>query len=218
MFKVVVLDKRDELLAIGLQQDAKGNRVSALLCLDLVFRWRQPLHDVPLGTINNTLSNFLRYATLISRAAWQPHPAEDSSLARLFNFALASENTVVLRQSTFLHKVYAQRIGGDKTQDIELVVHDFETFFRATLITRLSKIGRALDDGCRTSKSLNPCVVYVVSGECPRRFCTEGHVSALDAVSYNQRVRTQLLRMLIVQSQREAEDAQVETPKYIFCL
>ncbi|KIY72669.1 hypothetical protein CYLTODRAFT_388217 [Cylindrobasidium torrendii FP15055 ss-10] len=215
MFKLIVSDKRDELLAMGLQRDAQGDRVSALLCLDLVFRWRQPLHDAPLSTINNTLSNFLRYATLLSRAAWLPHPAGDASLARLFNFSLVSQNTVVLRQSTFLRKAYTKRVGGDKTQDVELVVHDFEIFFRNTLITRLSKIGSDLDEGCRRSKSLNPCVVFVASGECPRRSCPEGHVRALDSMSYNQRIRAQLLRMLIVQSQREAQDSQVEKPKFM---
>ncbi|KIY72673.1 hypothetical protein CYLTODRAFT_343644, partial [Cylindrobasidium torrendii FP15055 ss-10] len=207
--------ERGTLLGMGRQFDRSGKRAYALYCLDHVFSEPPETTDHIIEIIEK-LSNFLLYATLLSKIAWQPNPADDPSLARLFNYSRVSENTVTLRHSTFLRSKYAK---GDASLDINITVHDFERHFREVLVARLTEKGRAMDAIYSRSKPFRPCLDHSVFKHC--RFeeepaqCPFDHVSVEDSNAewYNQRIRLQLLRMLVFQTLREAEQTKEENTK-----
>ncbi|KIY72674.1 hypothetical protein CYLTODRAFT_449643 [Cylindrobasidium torrendii FP15055 ss-10] len=200
---------RGNLLGMGRRFLHDGDRACALLCLDHLFSEPPESSDSWLYMIIENMSSFLLYADNLSKVAWQANPADDPSLARLFDFARVSENTIVLRRGTFLHDSYYEHSG----TDIDLTIDQFERHFRRTLVTRLGEKGREIDSVYSRSAAFNPCIAHAVFRKCRHESCPRAHLEAADLNSdlYNQRVRVQFLRMRIFQTLRQAESTAIST-------
>ncbi|KAM5542265.1 hypothetical protein V8D89_004138, partial [Ganoderma adspersum] len=213
MFRAIAQNDIPALASLGESFHSQDNFPATLLCLDRVFA-----HDFSLDSAESLseivayLKTFLVYARILQRFSCAPDPCANQHLQRLFAFRKVTEDNEELFLVPKECYLYAriQCNGPVEVEDGAKGIHvprwDLERLIKAELRERLKDRVWNENEMCHRLPRLRPCLLFAVSGFCPRRECPQRHSPESEACSaYNSLVRVYVLQIMIFHTLYAAE-------------
>ncbi|GBE78672.1 predicted protein [Sparassis crispa] len=213
MFRAIVSSEFETLLQLGEKfLHVHHDEAAALLCFDRVFGTSLKLQTASLPEIAEQLRSFLFYVQLLQKFANDVDPDNNGVIRRLFGFRSPTQELFLLPKETFLctQCQMCSTPTWQVTEEGALVPR----WVLRTLVRQVLRVERLLrrilveNEACRTARTLQPCLSYVVYGQCHRNDCPQVHTSAAsyDAKTYNLRIRIHLQQILIYHTIFAVED------------
>ena len=212
MFRALAENDIPALVNLGKSFYSQNNFPATLLCLDRVFA-----HEFNLGSADSLpeivayLQTFLIYARILQRFSCVPDPCANQDLQRLFAFRKATEDNeelFLLPKGCYLC-ARAQSNGAvevDGAKGVHIARWDLERLIKIELRDRLKDRVWNENEMCHTLPRLRPCLLFSVSGSCPRRECPQRHTAGSEAgTTYNSLVRIYVLQIMIFHTLYAAE-------------
>ncbi|EJF58549.1 hypothetical protein DICSQDRAFT_172899 [Dichomitus squalens LYAD-421 SS1] len=184
---------------------ARASSAAAFLCLDRVFSVPLKLQTATLSEIATKLETFYVYARLLQRLWSVNNPCEDPDIRKVFALQPSTEDMFLLPKGTLLATEHNDRLtpsAREMEQGTLVPRWELEKLVKHVLKVRLLKRVKEENDMCYSLRPLQPCLTHVVFRQCNRADCLRDHVETerYDATSYNTRIRTHILQILIFQT------------------
>lgn len=205
MFEAIKAGDLKLLRTLSKQFVSRGDKVSAVLCLDHYFQSFPNLHNFTSLELSELLHDFLGYCRSLESLIVTPNPCNSLLIQKLFRIYPSSDNILWLPNATFLHnkllETRANLVGSDE-EGILISEWELTRRFKEFLINRLLHVVKLENDSCHCASAFNPCLPYIVNRQCNRPQCPRQHIetTSLTRSWYNLQVRIHLQQILILQT------------------
>ena len=203
MFEAIKPGDLKLLRTLSKQFISRGDRVSAVLCLDHYFQSFPNIRNWTSLEISELFHDFLVYCRSLETLISTPNPCNRIPVQKLFRICPSSDNTFLIRNATLLHsKLIASRVNLVRSDDEGILISECELTrkFRECLTDHLLHIVKLENDSCRyDAPAFYPCLPYIVNRQCARKQCPRQHieVASLTRSWYNLQVKIHLQQILI---------------------
>jgi len=209
MFEAIKAGDLKVLRTLSKQFVSRGDRVSAVLCLDHYFHSFPSLRNLTSLDLSELLHDFLFYCRSLEDLILLPNPCNNIRIRKLFRIHPSSDNILLLPNATFLHsKIIETRANLVRSDEEGILISEWELTrkFKECLMNRLLGIIKTENDSCHHAPAFTPCLPYIVNRQCNRVQCPRQHIdtTSLTRSWYNLQVRIHLQQILIFQTLRTA--------------
>jgi hypothetical protein len=177
MFKAINSGCREGFIRLANTFLNSGNTNAALLCLDRHFEHSPDFTSMDITEMACALQVFLRYAKMLQDLALSVNPCVESHIWTLFGYRPHEHGTFWVPFGTLLYAQVSGRASG-KSSEVGLIIsgQDLRTAFQKCLRSRLLDRVTMENDKCRVAPALNPCLEYLVYGDCKSATCNGAHI------------------------------------------
>lgn len=205
MFEAMKAGDLKILRTLSKQFSSRGDRVSALLCLDYYFQSFPNLRNLTSLQLSELLHDFLVYCQSLESLILTPNPCNSIRIQKLFQIYPSSDNILLLPNATFLHSnLIDTRVNLVRSDEAGILISEWELTrkFKECLSSRLLDIVKVENDSCHYAPAFNPCLIYTINRQCNRVQCPRQHIEAnsLTRSWYNLQIRIHLQQILIFQT------------------
>jgi hypothetical protein len=206
MFEAIKAGDLKVLRSLSKQFASRGDKVSAVLCLDHYFQSFPNLRNFTSAELSELLQDFFIYCRFLETSILIPNPCHSGLIQKLFQIYPSSNNILLLPNATFLHsKLIETRVNLVRSDEEGILISEWELVrkFKECLSDRLLHIVTMENDSCHYDASaFNPCLPYIVNRQCNRPQCPRQHIeaSSLTRSWYNLQVKIHLQQILIFQT------------------
>ena len=203
MFEAIKAGDLKLLRTLSKQFTSRGDRVSAVLCLDHYFQSFPNIRNWTSLEISELLHDFLVYCRSLEGLISTPSPCNRTPIQKLFRICPSSDNIFLIRNATFLHsKLVASRVNLVRSDEEGILISEWELThkFKDCLMDHLLHIVTIENDSCHYDASaFYPCLPYIVNRQCTRKQCPRQHLEATSLTRswYNLQVKIHLQQILI---------------------
>ena len=202
MFEAIKAGDLKLLRTLSKQFTSRGDRVSAVLCLDHYFQSFPNIRNWTSLEISELLHDFLVYCRSLETLISTSNPCNKIPIQKLFRICPSSDNIFLIRNATFLHsKLIASRVNLVRSDEEGILISEWELThkFRECVTDHLLHIVKLENDFCRYASAFYPCLPYIVIRQCTRKQCPRQHleVTSLTRSWYNLQVKIHLQQILI---------------------
>jgi hypothetical protein len=202
MFEAIKAGDLKLLRTLSKQFTSRGDKVSAVLCLDHYFQSFPNIRNCTSLEISELLHDFLVYCRSLETLISTPNPCNRVLIQKLFRICPSSDNIFLIRNATFLHsKLIASRVNLVRSDEEGILISEWELTrkFKECLMDHLLHIVNTENDSCHYASAFNPCLPYIVNRQCTRKQCPRQHLEATSLTRswYNLQVKIHLQQIHI---------------------
>lgn len=203
MFEAIQAGDLKVLRTLSKQFGSRGDKASAVLCLDHYFQSFPNLRNLTSLELSDLLHDFLVYCQSLEALVLIQNPCNSIRIQKLFQIYPSSDNILLLPIGTFLHnQLIGSRAKLLRSDEEGILISEWELTrkLRGCLTDRLLHIVKIENDACHYDASaFHPCLPYIVNRQCNRPQCPRQHIEATSLTRswYNLQVRIHLQQILI---------------------
>lgn len=174
-------------------------------CFEQFYHGHLPHFEaMPSQELAISLQVFQMYIRGLFTLTFQTDPRDSPVASRLFGFALLKDNQFFIPNDTF----FSARIEENRFylsvrtgEGFLISAETLKQVYRNTLEAYLKNLLLQENESCLRSRMLNPCINFVVQGNCKKEGCFRDHqqLSNYDSKWYNSRIHVHLVQISIIQ-------------------